>query len=189
MPIQTLDELLVEEIRDLCDAEKQLTKALPRMAKAATSQTLKTAFTEHLEQTKGHVARLESVFETLGERARGKTCAAMKGLIGEGQEQTQEDAEGDMMDLMLIAAAQKVEHYEISGYGTVRAIAETIGNNDVAALLRQTEDEESETDSRLTGIAVELMMGVNGEAPDDGLGEDEEQVPESKSNRSATAQM
>jgi ferritin-like metal-binding protein YciE len=179
MSIQTLDELLVEEIRDLYDAEKQLTKALPKMAKAATSQNLKTAFTEHLEQTKGHVTRLETAFEWLGEKPKSKACAAMKGLIEEGQEQTREDAEGNVMDLMLIAAAQKVEHYEISGYGTVRAIAETIGKNEVADLLRQTENEESEADGRLTEIAEALMMEVNGGAS----------VPTAKPKRSATARM
>jgi ferritin-like metal-binding protein YciE len=183
MSLETLDELLVEEIRDLYDAEKQLTRALPKMAKAATNQNLKTAFTNHLEQTKGHVTRLETVFERLGEKTKGKACAAMKGLIEEGQEQTQADAEGNVMDLMLIAAAQKVEHYEISGYGTVRAIAETIGNNEVADLLRQTEDEESETDGRLTEIAGELMLEVKGGASV------EEAVTTAKPKRSATARM
>lgn len=186
MPIQTLDELLVEEIRDLYDAEKQLTKALPKMAKAATNQNLKTAFTEHLEQTKGHVSRLESVFENLGEKAKGKPCAAMKGLIEEAQEQTQEDAEDSVMDLMLIAAAQKVEHYEISGYGTVRTLAETIGNDEVADLLRQTEDEESETDSRLTEIAGEIMTEVNEASSEEGE-EEEAPVATTKTRKSASA--
>ncbi len=161
MPVQTLEELLIEEIKDLYDAEKQLTKALPKMVKAATNDSLKVGFTEHLEQTKGHVLRLEEVFEALGQKPKAKPCAAMKGLIEEGQEQTQQDAKGAVMDLMLIAAAQKVEHYEISGYGTARAIAEAIGNNAAADLLLETEDEEAETDSRLTEIARELMAQVN----------------------------
>jgi ferritin-like metal-binding protein YciE len=183
MPVQTLDELLIEEIKDLYDAEKQLTKALPKMAKAATNADLKAGFTEHLEQTKGHLSRLEAVFEALGQKPKAKSCAAMKGLIEEGQEQTQVDAEGPMMDLMLIAAAQKVEHYEISGYGTVRAIAEAIGNDAAAELLRQTEDEEAETDSRLTEIAETLMAEVNGDA------EEMEENGPPKVSRSAGSQM
>jgi ferritin-like metal-binding protein YciE len=180
MPIDSLDALLLEGIRDLYDAEKQLTKALPKLAKASDSQDLKAAFTEHLEQTKGHVSRLESVFEHLGVKAKGKPCAAMKGLVEEGQEQTQEDAEGPYMDLLLIAAAQKVEHYEISGYGSMRAIAEAVGNEDVADLLRQTEEEESETDEKLTGIAEGLMaeIGDSGEEEEEGDEEAEEEEEE-----------
>jgi ferritin-like metal-binding protein YciE len=176
MPIETLDELLIEEIKDLYDAEKQLTKALPKMAKAASSPDLKAAFTDHLEQTKGHVTRLETVFEHLGVKPKGKPCAAMKGLIEEGQEQTQADAEGAIMDLMLIAAAQKVEHYEISGYGSVRAMAETIGNDEVADLLRQTEDEEAEADEKLTGIAETLLQEANSSADEEEEEEEEEPV-------------
>jgi ferritin-like metal-binding protein YciE len=157
VPTETLEELLEESIKDLYDAEKQLTKALPKMAKAASSADLKAAFTEHLEQTKGHQARLEQVFESLGVKPKSKPCLAMQGLIKEGQEQIEEDAEGSIKDLMLITAAQKVEHYEISGYGSVRALAEAIGNQDVADLLQQTEDEESETDQKLTEIAGTLI--------------------------------
>jgi ferritin-like metal-binding protein YciE len=184
MPIETLDELLIEEIKDLYDAEKQLTKALPKLAKAASNPELKAAFTEHLEQTKGHVSRLEQVFEHLGVKPKGKPCAAMKGLIEEGQEQTQEDAEGAIMDLMLIAAAQKVEHYEMSGYGSVRAMAEAMGNEDVAELLRQTEEEESEADEKLTGIAETLLEEASGgeeeeeESDEDGDEEEEEEEEE-----------
>jgi ferritin-like metal-binding protein YciE len=162
MSIATLDELLIEEIKDLYDAEKQLTKALPKMAKAADDPELKAGFLEHLEQTKGHVTRLESVFELLGVKPKGKPCAAMKGLIEEGQEQTQEDAEGAILDLMLIGAAQKVEHYEISGYGTARVIAEQIGNEEVADLLRETENEEAETDKKLTALAEGLLAAAHG---------------------------
>jgi ferritin-like metal-binding protein YciE len=176
MPVQTLDELLIEEIKDLYDAEKQLTKALPKMAKAATNPDLKAAFTEHLEQTKGHVSRIEAVFEALGEKPKTKPCAAMKGLIEEGQEQTQADAQGAVLDLMLIAAAQKVEHYEISGYGTVRALAEMIGSEAAVDLLRETQEEEIETDSRLTEIAEGLMSKVNGTAESPG----EETTPKMK---------
>lgn len=176
MAIETLEKLLEEEIKDLYDAEKQLTKALPKMAKAASDKELKSGFLEHLEQTKGHVARLEQVFEHLGVKPKSKPCAAMKGLIEEGSETIAEDAEGAIKDLMLIAAAQKVEHYEISGYGTVRAIAEQIGNEEVAELLHQTEEEEGETDEKLTGIAERLMEEINegGEEEDE---EEEETAP------------
>jgi ferritin-like metal-binding protein YciE len=184
MPVQTLEELLIEEIKDLYDAEKQLTKALPKMAKAATNEDLKAGFTEHLEQTKGHVSRLEAVFEALGQKPKSKPCAAMKGLIEEGDEQTKADAEGAVLDLMLIAAAQKVEHYEISGYGTARSIAEAIGNDAAADLLRQTEEEEAETDSRLTEIAADLMSEVNESAD-----EEEEESGKPRVKRSAGSQM
>ncbi len=182
MPIETLDKLLEEEIKDLYDAEKQITKALPKLAKAASNPDLKAAFTEHLEQTKGQIARLEEVFGHLGVKPKSKPCAAMKGLIEEGQEQTQEDAEGPFMDLMLIGAAQKVEHYEISGYGTVRTIAEAMGNQEVADLLRQTEEEEAETDKKLTAIAAQLLEEANAggdeEEEDDEEFEDDEEGEE-----------
>jgi ferritin-like metal-binding protein YciE len=173
MAIETLEQMLVEEIKDLYDAEKQLTKALPKMAKAASDKELKAGILEHLEQTKGQVSRLEHVFELLEMKPKSKPCAAMKGLIEEGSETTQEDAEGPIMDLMIIAAAQKVEHYEISGYGTVRAIAEQTGNEEVANLLRETEEEEAETDQKLTAIAERLMQEVN----EGGEEEEEEDAP------------
>ena len=174
MPTETLEQLLEESLKDLYDAEKQLVKALPQMAKAATNPELKAAFTDHLEQTKGHQQRLEQVFEHLGVKAKSKPCAAMKGLIKEGSEQIGEDAEGPIKDLMLIVAAQKVEHYEISGYGSVRTLAEAIGNEDVVDLLQQTEDEESDADQKLTEIASTLIEESRGEASD----EDEEDVEE-----------
>ncbi len=171
MPTETLEQLLEESIKDLYDAEKQLVKALPKLAKAATNPELKAAFTEHLEQTKGHQTRLEQVFEHLGVKAKSKPCKAMKGLIEEGQEQISEDAEGAIKDLMLITAAQKVEHYEMSGYGSVRTLAEAIGNQDVVDLLQQTEDEETEADQKLTEIAASLIE----EAGDTGGEDDEEE--------------
>jgi ferritin-like metal-binding protein YciE len=174
MPTETLEQLLEESLKDLYDAEKQLVKALPKMAKAATNADLKAAFTDHLEQTKGHQQRLEQVFEHLGVKAKSKPCAAMKGLIEEGSEQIGEDAEGPIKDLMLIVAAQKVEHYEISGYGSVRTLAEAIGNEDVVDLLQQTEDEESEADQKLTEIASTLIEESRGET----LDEDQEDVDE-----------
>lgn len=174
MPTETLEQLLEESLKDLYDAEKQLVKALPKLAKAATNPELKAAFADHLEQTKGHQQRLEQVFEHLGVTAKSKPCAAMKGLIEEGSEQINEDAEGPIKDLMLIVAAQKVEHYEISGYGSVRTLAEAIGNEDVVDLLQQTEDEESEADQKLTEIASILIVEANGETPD----EEEEDLEE-----------
>jgi ferritin-like metal-binding protein YciE len=150
-------ELLVEELKDLYSAENQLIKALPRMAKAATSDELKNAFQTHLEQTKEHAVRLEKVMKQLGESPKGKTCKAMKGLIEEGKEAMEEDAEDVIMDLALITAAQKVEHYEIAGYGCARTLAELSGEKKIAATLQETLDEEGETDKLLTEVA----MGLN----------------------------
>lgn len=154
--IQTLEHAFVEEIRDLYDAEKQLTRSLPKMAKAASSDQLRDAFQEHLEVTKGQVARLEQVFQMLDEKARSKPCKGMKGLVEEGREHIQTDAQAHIKDLALIGAAQKVEHYEISGYGTVRTMARQIGRKDVAELLEETLKEEEATDKRLTQVAKAL---------------------------------
>ncbi len=152
----TLEDAFIEEIRDLYDAEKQIVKALPKMAKAASSGELKNAFKEHLEQTKGHVQRLEQIFELLGQKPRSKPCKGMRGLLEEGQETIEEDQEEHLHDLSLIAAAQKVEHYEISGYGTVRTFAQALGNKRAAELLDETLKEEGETDKKLTQIAKSL---------------------------------
>jgi ferritin-like metal-binding protein YciE len=151
--MNTLDELLVDELRDLLDAEKQLVKALPKMAKAASSQELKSAFQEHLEQTKGQVARLEQVFELIGQKARGKPCKAMQGLVAEGQETMQEEGADEILDLALIGAAQRVEHYEMAAYGTARAIAKALGNQEAVQLLQATLQEEELTDKKLTQVA------------------------------------
>jgi ferritin-like metal-binding protein YciE len=150
--ISTLNELFVEELRDLYDAEKQLTRALPKMAKAAASDKLRAAFQEHLQQTEGHVERLEQIFEALGEKATGKKCAAMAGLVKEGEE-IASDTEEQVRDAGLIAAAQKVEHYEIAGYGTARTHAELLGQDDAVQLLEETLNEEKETDAKLTELA------------------------------------
>jgi ferritin-like metal-binding protein YciE len=162
--------LYVDELRDIYNAEKQLTKALPKMAKAATTEDLRNGFTEHLEQTRGHVERLEQIFEALGQRATGKTCVAMEGLIEEGSEIMQGDFEGEVLDAALIAAAQRVEHYEIAAYGTLIAFADLLGETQHSSLLRQTLDEEKATDERLT----ELSQDVNVAANDLGEGEIEE---------------
>ena len=153
MKLDSLETLFVEELRDLYSAENQLVKALPKMAKRASSEELKQAFEEHLELTREHVARLDEIFENLGKPAKGKTCKAMKGLIEEGSEVLEEQGEASVIDAALIAAAQKVEHYEIATYGTVRTWAEMLGQDDTVDLLQQTLDEESETDEKLTEIA------------------------------------
>jgi ferritin-like metal-binding protein YciE len=153
MELENLQDLYVEQLRDLYNAENQLVKALPKMAKAASDDQLKSAFEDHLEQTRTHVDRLEQIFDKLGAKATGKKCKAMEGLIAEGKEAMDEDAEPEVMDASLIAAAQRVEHYEIAGYGTVRAYAELLGDKQGAKLLQQTLDEEGQTDKLLTQIA------------------------------------
>ncbi len=153
MPLKTLDDLLLHEMRDLLNAEKQLTKALPKMAKAATSEALRQGFEDHLVQTEEHIVRLEQGFEKLGKPARGTKCAAMEGLIEEGSKLIEEEADPAVKDAGLIAAAQRVEHYEIAGYGSARTFAQRLGHAEVAELLQQTLDEEKETDIRLTELA------------------------------------
>ncbi len=154
--MKTLDELLVHELQDLYDAEHQLTKALPKMAKAATSRQLSNAFEAHLSQTEQHIQRLEQAFEALGKKATRKPCKAMKGLIAEGEETMEEEMDKDVMDAALIGAAQKVEHYEIAGYGTVCTFAEMTGNSRVATILNETLEEEKHADEKLTQIAQKV---------------------------------
>ncbi len=158
-----LKGLLIEELRDLYSAEQQMVKALPKMAKAASSDELRSAFEDHLEQTKGHVERLERAFELMGLAARAKKCAAMEGLIEEGKELIEEGLPDNVQDAGLIGAAQKVEHYEIAGYGTARTHAELLDLSEVAGLLEQTLDEEKQTDEKLTDLSV----SVNAEAETD----------------------
>jgi len=157
MKLDSLQKLYVEELRDLYSAENQILKALPKMAKAASSPELKRAFEEHLEQTKGQVDRLEQIFKTLGKSPKGKTCKAMEGLVEEGSELMEEDADPAVLDAGLIAAAQRVEHYEIAGYGTVRTYANILEDREAAELLQQTLDEEGETDKKLTDLAESLI--------------------------------
>lgn len=156
--ISTPTDLLVEELKDLYSAENQLLKALPKMAKAAESEELKDAFTTHLKQTEGQVKRLDKVMKKLGESPKGKKCKAMAGLIEEAKEVLEEDYEPALRDLALIVAAQKVEHYEIAGYGSARTLAELVGEDDVAQLLQQTLDEEGNTDKLLTQIAENINV-------------------------------
>jgi len=167
--LNNLEDLLIDQLKDLYNAEAQLTKALPKMAKAATNPELKQAFQKHLSQTQEHVSRLEQVFESLGAKAKGKTCYAMKGLVEEGAEAISEDATDSVRDAALIAAAQRVEHYEIAGYGTVRTYAESLGHKEAASILQQTLDEEGETNKLLTELAESCVnelaeMGVDEES-------------------------
>jgi len=157
MPI--LQEILVEQLKDLLHAEGQLVKALPKMARAANDPKLKEAFRKHLEETKNHVERLKQVFELLGEKAKGKPCRGMQGLVEEGQETIEEGREKPNFaaDLALIVAAQKVEHYEMAGYGSVRTIAEQLDQKKVARLLAQTLAEEEKTDKLLTKLSSPLL--------------------------------
>ena len=157
MKLDTLKTLYVDELRDLYNAENQLLKALPKMAKAASSEELKDAFGKHLEQTKTHVERLEEVFEDIGEKPKGKTCKAMKGLIEEGSEILQEEGEESVIDAGIIVAAQKVEHYEIAGYGSVRTFAQLLGRDQSAELLQTTLDEESEANELLNNLAEDIV--------------------------------
>ena len=157
MKLDTLKTLYIDELRDLYNAEGQLLKALPKMAKAASSEELKDAFEKHLEQTKSHVERLEEVFEDIGEKPKGKTCRAMKGLIEEGSEILEEDGEESVIDAGIIVAAQKVEHYEIASYGSVRTFAQLLGKDRSADLLQTTLDEESEANDLLTKLAEDIV--------------------------------
>jgi ferritin-like metal-binding protein YciE len=153
MKMDNLQDLLIEDLKDLYDAEHQITKALPKMAKAASSQELKSAFEEHLTQTENQIKRLEQVFASMGKKATRKTCQAMKGLVEEGSELMQEDADPEVLDAALIGAAQKVEHYEIASYGTVATYAQMLGHNQAVQLLRATLQEEKQTDDKLTMLA------------------------------------
>ena len=165
--MESLDELLEEELKDIYSAEKQLLKALPRMAKKASSGELKAALTEHLSVTEAQVARLENVFEALGKPAKAKTCKAMQGLIEEAKEVMEEDATPAVMDAAIIAAAQKVEHYEIASYGTVRTWARLCGEEEAADLLQETLDEEGEADKLLTQLAESFVNPQAEEGGDD----------------------
>ena len=164
MKLISLKNLLIQEVKDLHSAENQLLKALPKMADAATDKELKKAFQTHLRETQGHVERLEKIAETLGASPRGVVCAAMKGLVEEGSEVIEEDAEPVIRDLALIIAAQKVEHYEIASYGGARALAETLELQEVAEQLQATLDEEGRTDDLLTGLATRLLSEAGAEA-------------------------
>ena len=177
MKLDSLRTLWIEELRDLYSAETQLVKALPKMAKKATNPELKEAFESHLEETRNHVERLEEIFSRLGKKPTGKTCKAMKGLIEEGSEMMQEDGPESVLDAGIISAAQKVEHYEISGYGTARTFASILGEDEAEDLLQETLDEEGAADEKLTEIAEGV---VNEEAEE---GEEEEMAGSGRRSR------
>jgi ferritin-like metal-binding protein YciE len=160
MANETLRELYIDELKDLYSAENQLVKALPKMAKAATSEKLSSGFEEHLEQTKGHVQRLEQIFESLDESPKGKKCSGMEGLVKEGSE-AMDEFEDAVLDAALISAAQRVEHYEIAGYGTVVAFAELLGESEHQSLLNETLEEEKETDEKLTELSKQINSQAN----------------------------
>jgi ferritin-like metal-binding protein YciE len=153
LQLDSLRDLMVEELRDLYSAETQLLDALPKMAEAASSNQLKSAFSHHLEETRQHVSRLERIFQQIGENSSGETCEAMKGLIKEGEILVKAEGEPDVRDAGLIGAAQRVEHYEIAGYGTARSLARRLGESQIAEALQQTLNEEAEADKKLTSIA------------------------------------
>ncbi len=174
--INTLHDVFVEQLRDLYSAENQLVKALPKMAKAATSPELSQGFQEHLEQTKEHASRLEEIFEKMDEKPGGKKCKAMEGLVKEGAEAIEEDASPAAKDALLIAAAQRVEHYEIAGYGSVKTYARLLGEEEAAKLLEETLQEEVQTDQKLT----EAAESINVQAEE---GEEEEEERATTSRR------
>lgn len=164
MEINSLQDLYLDELRDLYDAENQLIKALPKMAEACTSDELRQGFEEHLEQTRGHAQRLEQIFERLGEKPKGKKCKGMEGVIKEGSEVLDEDMQEDTKDAAIIGAAQRVEHYEIAGYGTARTHADLLGRDEDVSLLEETLEEEKETDRKLS----ELAENINVQAEEEG---------------------
>jgi ferritin-like metal-binding protein YciE len=168
MQASELKAIFVDELKDIYSAETQLVKALPKMAKAAGSNDLRSGFEKHLEQTKEHVARLEQIFGGLEEKPTGKKCAGMEGLIKEGGEAIEEDYEGEAKDAILIGAAQRVEHYEIAAYGTVRAMAEKLGERQAVTLLSKTLQEEKDTDEKLTQLAEKMKVVGGSEAKSQG---------------------
>jgi ferritin-like metal-binding protein YciE len=157
MKLSTLQDLFVEQLQDLHDAENQILKALPKMAKAASAPELQQAFQDHLEQSRMHVERLDRIFNQLGAQSKGKSCKAMQGLIAEGEELIKEKADPAVRDAGLIAAAQRVEHYEMAAYGCARTYARQLGQQQTAQLLQQTLDEEGATDKKLTQLAETLI--------------------------------
>lgn len=176
MPMQTADDLFLNELKDIYSAEKQAIRAYPRVAKKITSDDLREAVEQHLEQTKGQLERLDQVFETLGKKPGSKTCEAMKGLIDEAGELLAEIEQGPVLDAAIIGALQKMEHYEIASYGTVIAFAEAMGQDDVQQLLQQTLDEEKETDEKLTGVARDVNQeAISGDEEEEEVEDDEEE--------------
>ena len=186
MKANSLRELFVEELRDLYDAENQLIKALPKMAEASSSPELREAFEDHLEQTQNHATRLEKIFAGLGEKAKAEKCKGMEGLVKEGSDLLKEnDFDPEVKDAAIIGAAQRVEHYEIAGYGTVRTFAELLGEDEALSLLEQTLTEEKEADQKLTELAEQINVSAN-EAEDADAADMEMTEETGKRSRSAS---
>jgi ferritin-like metal-binding protein YciE len=184
MAQNNLKSLYVDELRDLYSSEQQLIKAIPKMAKAANSDTLRKGFEEHLEQTRGHATRLEQILRGLGEPVKGKKCKGMAGIVAEGGEMMSEDFQGALLDAALISAAQRVEHYEIAAYGAVHAYATLMGETEAAALLQQTLDEEKETDQKLTELSEEINSEAFSRGAEAGA---EETTPRHKTAKAGSA--
>ena len=156
MSVDNIEKLFVSELKDLYSAEKQITRALPKMAKAASTSELRAAFESHLKETENQIKRLEQAFEILGKAPAGKSCKGMKGVLEEGAEVLEEVEKGEVLDAAMISAAQRVEHYEMAGYGAVRSYAELLGQTEIAKLLQQTLEEEGAADKKLTQIASKV---------------------------------
>jgi ferritin-like metal-binding protein YciE len=182
MSDNTLKTLFVDELRDLYSSENQLIKAIPKMAKAAESDELRSGFEEHLEQTKEHAKRIERILSALGEPVKGKKCKGMEGIVAEGAEVMDEDFEGALMDAALITAAQRVEHYEIAAYGSVVAFAQLLGETDAASTLQETLTEEKETDAKLTKLSKQINQQANA-----GSSENEDETDRENDRRGKTA--
>jgi ferritin-like metal-binding protein YciE len=187
MDKNSLRGLFVDELKDIFSAENQITKALPKMAKAASSDELREGFEEHLEQTKGQIERLQQIFEKLGEKPTGKKCMGMEGLLKEGAEVMGDDFEDAVLDAALISAAQRVEHYEIAAYGSVIAFAELLGEEEAVSLLKETLEEEKETDEKLTELSQDINTEAKGDESEDAEGEEmeEEEQPKRKPRKVA----
>jgi ferritin-like metal-binding protein YciE len=172
--MDTLADLLTDELKDIFSAENQLLKALPKLTKKASDQKLKDAFSSHLAETQGHVERLQTIGKELGIKLTGKTCKAMQGLVEEGKEVLEEDGQSAIIDAALIGAAQRVEHYEMAAYGTVRAMAKELGHANVVKLLQTTLNEEAAADKKLTSIAENSVLSAANAAGEDEEGDDED---------------
>ncbi len=184
MPNESMRELYIDELRDLYNAETQIVKALPKMAKAASNDQLREAFEEHLRETSEQVSRLEQIFEMLGEKPTGKKCLGMEGLVKEAAETMRESYDDPVMDAALIGAAQRVEHYEIAGYGTVREFAQLLGEEEHLSLLEETLNEEKQADEKLTQLAQEINSQAQEE--DETAEQDEEEVSENEGRTRAS---
>ena len=191
MSISTIQDLFLDELKDIYSAEKQAVRSYPRIAKAASSEELKQALQKHLDQTKGQIERLDKAFEILEKRAGGKTCEAMKGLLEEAAESIEEIEQGPVLDVAIIAAAQRIEHYEIAAYGTVATLAEAMGQTEIQQLLAQTLQEEKDTDELLTGVAgsvnAEALGGSEEDEEEDGEDIEDEENDDDDDEESAPA--